>query len=73
MRITLNLGEIPFREEFEEAIKPYPYEIQDNVLRMTANVVQCMEVVMIVNMYQMSKDPPDWEGGEKSEEVALPR
>lgn len=73
MKIVLSLDNLPFREEFEQTVKSYPCKIQGNILRMTANVVQCMEMVSIVNLYKLSEEAPDWGGGEKSEEVALPR
>lgn len=60
MTICLNLDKLPFREGFEEAIKLYPCTIHGNILKMSANVVQCMEVATIASLYRMSEEKPDW-------------
>lgn len=69
MTIRLCLDKLPFREKFEETVKLYPCKISGDILEMTANTVQCMEMVSIVNLYRLSESTPDWEGGEKGETV----
>lgn len=63
MTICLSLANLPFREGFEKAVQLYPCEIQGDTLRMSANVVQCMEVATILTLYQRSVEKPDWGGG----------